>query len=368
MPLLDLKLEDLANICNTLFPNQGKEITHYVDKLHKESDDVKNFVLDPKFSQIVLNLHQSNQLNELLTLQKPFVDIQKRVSESVEISTMKTVYLTRIISSDTLKIIKSGSGKFIGIGMFILATKSLCIARTIARMLADNGLISILFQIEVIEGTRLREIDPYRVIFRLGAIFRLESINLAPDGVWYVRIKSADSEFRMIKQQLQFETDVLLSWLTYGNYLYFLKQSQQAKAYFEYLLNNLPLEHIDRPSVYSNMALIYTKENEKPEKTKAKKLYDDALKCATSIDSNSKINECRDQTCIEILTAAVPSSETEIDRSIVLGRMADVYYQTGDYKSALDHYKQALHLSADSQYRSYYQHMIITVSKCIKEK
>ncbi|CAF0904766.1 unnamed protein product [Adineta steineri] len=368
MPLLELKLEDVANICNTLFPNQGKEMTHYGNQLHKESDDVKNFVLDPKFSQIVLNLHQSNQLHELLILQKPFIGIQKRVSESVEISTMETIYLTRMISSDTLKILKSSSGKFISIGMFILATKSLCVARTIARKLADNGLISILFQIEVVEGTRLYEIDLYRVIFSLGAIFRLESIDLAPDGVWYVKIKSADSGFRMIKQQLQFETDVLLSWLTYGNYLYFLKQSRRAKAYFDYLLHNLPLEHIDRLSIYNNMALIYTMENEEAGKTEAERLYDDALKCATPIDSNSKINECIDQTCSTILTAAAPLSETDIDRSIVLGSMADVYYQTGDYKSALEHYKQALQLSADSQCRSYYQQMIITIYECIKKK
>ncbi|CAF1401326.1 unnamed protein product [Adineta steineri] len=367
MPLLEVKLEDLANICDNLFPNQGKEMTHYVTQLHKESEEAKNFIQDPKFSQIVLNLHQSNQLNELFILQKPFVDIQKRVFESVEISTMKTVYVARIISSDTLGIIKSSSGKFISIGMFILATKSLCIARTITRKLADSGLISILFQIEVVEGTCLLEVDPYRAIFRLGGIFRLESINLAPDGVWYVKIKPADSEFRMIKQQLQFETDVLLSWLTYGNYLYFLKQSRQAKAYFEYLLNKLPLEHADRPSVCNNMALIYTMENEEAGKTKAKRLYDDALKYAMSIDSNSKMNECRDQTCIGILTASAPLLETDIDRSIVLGSMADVYYQTDDYKSAIEYYKQAFQLSADSQCRSYYQQMIISISKCIEK-
>ncbi|CAF1411085.1 unnamed protein product [Adineta steineri] len=362
-----LKLKDLANICNTLFSNQEKKMTHYVKQLHKESDEVKNCIQDPKFSQIVLNLHQSKQFNKLFISQKPFVDIQKRLFESVEISTTKTVYLTRIISSETLTIIKSSSGKFISIGMFILATKSLCTARTIARKMADNGLISILFEIEVVKDARLLEIDLYRVIFRLGAIFRLESIDLAPDGVWYVKIKSADSEFRMIKRQLQFETGVPLSWLTYGNYLYFLKQSRRAKAYFDYLLNNLPLKHIDRSSIYNNMALIYTMENERAEKTKAKKLYDDALKCATSIDSNSKINECIDQTCIGILTTIAPLSETDIDRSIVLGSMADVYYETGDYKLALEHYKQALQLSADSQRCSYYQQMVITVSNCMEQ-
>jgi hypothetical protein len=335
-PLLEFKLDDLIKICNTLFPNEGEETAYYVHQLHEENNEVKNFIEDPKFSQIVLRLHHLDKLNEMFILQKTFINIQK-VFQSIKISTTDTVYVTKLISNDTLnKIVKSNSGEFISIGIFTVATKSLRIARKMARKMTNNGLISVLFQIDVAEDTRLLEIDFDRVIFSLGSVFRLESINQAIDAVWYVKVKSADSGFRLIKEQIQCETEVPLSWLCYGNYLYFLKQSQQAKAYFEFLLEKLPSEHTDRPSICSNMIWIYTMENGKGGNTEAEKIYNDTLKPKPSID-----------------------------RSTVLASIADVHYRKGDYKLALDHYKQALELSTDSHCRSYYQQMIETVENII---
>jgi len=335
--------------------------------LYEEVDQVKNLDQDPRFSQIVLRLHHLDKLNELFILQKPLIDIQKRVFEPVDICTMDAVYLTKIISNDTLEIVKSSCGEFVSIGIFILATKSLLTARSIARKVANNGLISVLFEIEVVEGTYLLEIDSNRVIFRFGSVFRLESISQAPDGVYYVKIIPVDSEFQSIKQQLQFETQVPLSWLTYGNYFYFLKQHQQAKDYFEYLLEQLLSEHIDRPSIYNNMALIYTMENGKGEKMKAEEIYADALKCAQSVKSNSIVSEHKDHSYNVIPTATITLPKTSIDRSTVLGSIGDVYYHKGDYKLALDHYKQALELSTDLHSRSYYEHMIVTVKQDIEK-
>ncbi|CAF1463825.1 unnamed protein product [Rotaria sordida] len=79
--------------------------------------------------------------------------------------------------------LQSDCDTLINIGIFILATKSLLTARTIAREAANNGLISILFQIETVQGIRLHEIDSNHVIFYPGTVFRLESINEAPDNV-----------------------------------------------------------------------------------------------------------------------------------------------------------------------------------------
>ncbi|CAF1300331.1 unnamed protein product [Rotaria sordida] len=60
---------------------------------------------------------------------------------------------------------------------------SLLTARDIARKAANNGLISVLFEIGIIDDMHLLNIDSDRVVFRLGAIFHVESVNLAPDGV-----------------------------------------------------------------------------------------------------------------------------------------------------------------------------------------
>ncbi|CAF1299501.1 unnamed protein product [Rotaria sordida] len=140
------------------------------------------------------------------------------------------------------------------------------------------------------------------------------------------------------------------------------QRSQQAKAYFEYLLDKLPPEHTDRSSIYNNMALIYAMQNEK---TKAEKTYDEALKFAQSVKSDSAVIEYKDQTCIINPTANVTLPKTSIDHSTALGNIADIYYHKGDYKSAVEHYKQALELSTDLQCRAYFQQMIVTLRKSI---
>jgi tetratricopeptide (TPR) repeat protein len=361
VPTFEFKLEDITKICDILFPSQGTKVARYVNDLQKETDHAKNFIQDPKFSQIILRLDQLDNLNNLFILQKPLTDIQNRVLKSTEIPKSLTVYLVKIISVNDLEMIRSEYDKFISIGSFILATKSLLTARTIARKMVDDGLLSVLIQIEVAEGIRLLETSSDHVIFHLGAVFRLESMNLAPDGVWYAKIKSADSEFQVIKEQIQLEIEVPLSWLTYGNYLYFLRRPQLAETYFKYLLEKLPSGHIDRgSSIYSNI-LVYSMKNGKDGKAKAEKIYDEAFKCAQSVEYISTGNEYNGQTCVATPGGNVTLSNTSIDHSTVLGNIADVYYQKGDYKLALEHYKQALELSTDARCRSYYKQMILNV-------
>ena len=308
-----------------------------------------------------MRLYRSGRLNDLLVLQKLFINIHERVLQTIETSTTEIVYIVRIISNATLeRIMKNGINGFVSIGIFILATKSLITARTIARQMADNSLNSILFQISIGKDARFLVIDSNSVVFSLGSVFRLESISLAPDGVYYAKIKTADSEFRLVKEQIQFEIKVPFSWLTYGNYLYFLNQCEQAKIYFEYLLKKLPKDSMHQPSIYNNMALIYAMENGTSGKTAALKLCGNALKCAQDIISNLTVGENRDQSWNIISTATVPPAKTSVDRSAVLASIADVYYQKGDYQSALQHYEQALKLSSDLRCRLYYQQMIET--------
>ena len=276
---------------------------------------------------------------------------------------MNPVYLTKLISNDTLEILNRSIDALINIGIFVLATKSIHTARTTARKLADNGVISVLFQIEIIEGTEWLQIDSDRVIFPLGSVFYLESIDQATDGVWYVKIKPADLDFRFIKDQMQLEIGVSLSWLTYGNYLYFLKQSREAKNYFEFLHGALTMAHADQSSDYDNMVLTYTLESGKDDKTKAEKIYDNVLKDAKFIESHPVVSEYNDQIYNTMPIATMTLSKTNIDYSTVVASIAGIYYEEGKYILALDHYKQALKLSTNVRYRSYYQQRIETINE-----
>lgn len=71
-------------------------------------------------------------------------------------------------------------------------------------------------------------------MFRFGAIFRIQSIDLGPDNVWYAELKNDDSDFQSIQQRLQLQVDEKLTWLTLANYLCALNRFDDAKSYYDH--------------------------------------------------------------------------------------------------------------------------------------
>ena len=374
VPILEFTLEDITKICEILFPNQSTQIAHYINQLQNENYHTMSFIQDPIFSQIILRLHQIDKINELFLLQKQFVDIGKQLYESAAISTLDSVYISRIVTNDTLKMMQSSIDEYISTGIFVLATKSLLTARTIARKLVDNGLLSILFHIEIIKTTRLLNIDFDRVLFHPGVVFRLKSIDRAPDDVFYVTLKPADKEFYFIKEELQFEIDVKLSWLTYGNYLYFLNRFKDGEAYFNYLLDKLSSEHFYVSAIHNNMGLLYIKKyEEKEEKDKehyfnrADTTFSAIFEKVNLINTSSTIRRNVNQLITELSTIDSVPTFTTIDYATVIGHIADLDYIDKRYKKAMESYMKALELSTDGRACRYYQKMILTIKKYLKE-
>lgn len=327
-PLMTFDVQELLNTCSTLFSNEGEQTAYYIDQLQDETIEMMNYIEDPKFSQVLLRLQQLDKLNELFMLQKSLIRIKQRLSQSTKTSGVLTVYMAKIISNETLERMKCSRDALIIIDTLTLTTRSLLTARTIARKMVDNGRKSILFQVDIGEGTRLLEIDSNRVMHDISAVFSLRSINLAPDGVWYARVTSADTNYQYIKKQIQHVIGAPLSWLTFGNYLHFLHRSAEGKDYFEYVLNKFQKEHVNQNS------------------------YD---RHWTHAQSNSTIDDDKNGSCIII------SPPTSIDRSRVLSNIADIYYQMQNYKEALKYYEQALLSSTDFDSRSHCQQRILTI-------
>ncbi|CAF4280765.1 unnamed protein product [Rotaria sp. Silwood2] len=344
-PKLQITFEDIVQKCNQLFARATSKQQSNLDvhTLCIDSERLNSFEQYPDFSQVVLRLHQLKEPLNLFILQKQLVDIQQRVLESSTVSIPLTV-----------------CGGYINVGIVLLGTKSLLTARDIARKAANNGLISVLFEIGIVDDIHLLNIDSNRVVFRLGATFHVESVNLAPDGIRYVRMKYSDSQYQIIKKQIRFETGVKLSWLTLGNYLYFLNQFEQAISYYNYLLDKLPQEHTDRSSIYNNMGLICALSGKKDD---AEKLYDKALKRAKPVSSVWISDESDDESYSQVPAAGITIIEMTTHRSTIFGTIGDSYYKTNRFKLALDYYKKALESCNEPQCRSYYQRMIRTIIK-----
>lgn len=323
MPLLTFDLDELTTICSTLFPTVDENTTHCINQLQESVADIMNYTEDPRFSQILLRLHKLDKLNGLFMMQKSLSDIKRRISQSNATTETVTVYASKLISNETLGRMKCGSGALISIGIFTLATKSLLTARTIARKMVKNGLVSVLFQIDVIQGTRRLKIDSNRTIHDLDAVFCLQSFDLAPDDVWYARVTSADTNYQYVKEQIQFAVGAPLSWLTFGNYLHFLNRPEEGKDYFDYLLKKLHNEYL---------ALSFPCD-------------EGAFAHQTTIHENQNVT----------------SLMANMHRSTILSSIADVYYQMESYEEALNYYEQALESSMDLCSCSYYQQKILTV-------
>lgn len=365
-PLLEIKLEDIENECEKIFSTTtNKQRTKFnFQMLHTEDERSYWFEQFPEFSQITLRLHQLNNPYKLFIFQKRFIYIQNQVYESQKISLPLTVYTTKIISKNDLEMIQSSYGEFINIGLFLLSTKSLLTARNIARQAANNGLISVLFEINVDNGIHLLNVDSERIVFRLGTIFRLESVNLAPDGVRYVKIKYANAEFQIIKKQVQFEIGVNLTWLTFGNYLYFFNRFEQTIDYYNYLLEKLPSEHKDRSFIFHNMELMNAMNNNKND---AYESYAEALKYANLISPFFVIDESDDQSYAQLPITYINLPKTTVHHSTVLGNIADVYFNTNEYNIALDYYEKTFESSTEPLSRSYYQNMIALITTRLNE-
>jgi tetratricopeptide (TPR) repeat protein len=135
----------------------------------------------------------------------------------------------------------------------------------ICRRGMDNGLIVVLLEIEVSENTTLTKIDSNTFTFRLGSVFRILAVDQMPDGLWHVQLELVDHVINHIKEQLQLDIDVRDTWLTFGNYMVTLKQFDEAKVYYEYLLCNTSTQDSIHSSIYNNIGLMYSAMNNEEE-------------------------------------------------------------------------------------------------------
>ena len=355
-------LKYITKECNKLSDKTKiiEKIVFEINKLLNEYEPNNLFKQNLQISQIVLRFHQLNMTNILFILQNKLVDIQKSVLESSKTSLSNIVYISKIVSYETLEMMQSSCDQFITIGIFVLATKSFITARNIARQSVNNGFISILFEIDVVKDTHLLNVDDNRVIFPLDPVFRLKSIYQMPDDVWYVKIQCADKKFQSIKEQLQFQIGIPFTWLTYGNYLHFLNRFEQGEYYFRYLLDNVSYQHIIAlTSIYNNIGLLYfmIKEDDR-----ANNYYRGALDHAKLISTISTADKHEDQFYKTISTSNITLSKHIVDYDMALSSIAEIYYKKQDYSKALNFYKKAFESSTDQRSRRYYQQIILTLS------
>ncbi|CAF1206492.1 unnamed protein product [Adineta steineri] len=287
------------------------------------------------------SLLQQQILNNFLDIQQVIVTVDQRLSELPSSAPPLIVYRAQLIRVQDLEHIKANTGELIAFHTFLLATENLVTAREIARQAANRGLLAVIFEIDVPVKTRIAKVDECRFIFRFGNIFRLQSIHLAPDDVWYAQLRCADSSFQYVQEQLQVQVGERLTWLTLGNYLCALNNVKEAKSYYEHLLEILPKDHEALASIYNNMGLLFTELGDKAE---ALKYYNLALGSIKNTSPNT--DHCLHHTRFKALPQPA-EVELTVSCSDVYDQMADTYRRQSEPLQALKSYRKALEQTID---------------------
>jgi tetratricopeptide (TPR) repeat protein len=267
------------------------------------------------------------------------------LAQNVDLSSA-TVYRVQIVLQNDLNIIKSNLNALLAIHSFVLASHSFKSVAKICRRAVDNQLIVVLFELKLLDKASAAHLDSYTVVFSLGTLFRLVSIDLAPDGVWRAQLEVANGSMQRIKDQLQIEIGFQLTWFTFGNYLTTFKRFDAAKKYYEYLLLVLPLNHPSLTSIYNNIGLMYLEMNDDKE---ALKWFDQAPKFNIK-ELSMQIEEKN----LPIMNLPPPQFSS-IDRISILSKMAETNYHQGELKDSLDCYRQALQIADDASLRQFFQ-------------
>ncbi|CAF1457350.1 unnamed protein product [Rotaria sordida] len=270
------------------------------------------------------------------------------LSEQVTSSTF-TVYRCQLISKADLELLQTNNNILLSPQNFILASRSIHSILNICRPAVDNRLSVILFEIKLSEKTFVVNLNSDLILFNLGILFRLVSIDLRPDGIFHAQLGLANAIIENIKEQIQCKLNTRLTWLTFGNYLMVLKDDKIAEEYYRYLLNMALPNHPSLISIYNNMGLMYT----------MMKKSQEALECF------EKVSELQCQSTLNVTEqndSSMPnirfSCDTITKESLTLNKIAEVSYHLEDYSTALDCYQQLFEMEDDKNLREFYRSKI----------
>lgn len=299
-----------------------------------------NIQITNLFNQFDISaLHRS--ITELNNINQRIVSMAKIFNSS-----STTIYRAQLMSRKDIEMIKENSNAVLAIQAFVLTSFSFQSAVEICRRAVNNQLTVVLFELKLSDKAFVTHVNSNTVVFSFGTLFRLISVDLAPDNVWRVQLEIDDTAMQRIQDQLRVEIGGYLTWLTFGNYLAAFKRFNSAQHYYEYLLQLVPSEHSSLASIYNNMGLMYS-EN-KDDKT-ALELYKKALETKV-LQSSAEVKQKN------LLTSDLPRfRSTSIDRISILTKIAEITCCRGDRETSLDYYRRALEIATDATSRQFYQ-------------
>jgi tetratricopeptide (TPR) repeat protein len=333
--------QHLYDRCRILFQNES-DGEHTLKILETNKDKIFDwFVNMPFLSAIINTFLQESFPQNLLHIQQILMTIDQRFAEASPTTSFSVVYRVQLICEQDLKTIQENVEELVAFHTYLMATHDLLTARTIARQAAARGLLVIIFQIKISTQAHALKLNNNRLLFRFGTIFCIQSVNLAPDNVWYAALAYADLDFQSVQERLQVQVGEKLTWLTFGNYLNALNHFHEAKCYYDYLLSTLSDNHEARSSIYNNMGLMFAQSGDNKQ---AIKYYNLSMNLLNEASANT---DHRSGPILSKTLSQSTETETAVGGSSSDDGMSGVHPQQSRREEALECYRKALELTSD---------------------
>ena len=350
-----LFIEIIPQISRIIY-SSTKDNTSLSDELFRQ------VIVDSNFGQIMNTLFHRCGLIALLKA----TPLLNRITQQLNALALKekeisptAIYRAQIISKEHLDMLRNNINNLLTIHTFILFSHSFSSVVEICRRCIDNGVLVVLLEFEVTKDVTVAQIDVETFVCPLRSVFRLQSIDEMPDGIWHVQLNLMPHAIDYIKEQLPFKIDVQNTWLTFGNYLSALHRFEEAKVYYEYLLSNTSPEDPIRASIYNNMGLMYTAMDKQDE------AIDFFKKSSETFVESASINAGEDH-ALSPMRRFVP--DLEFHRVTLYGKIAEGYDRLRNYVEAVDYYQKALEFATDPATKLFYRTAIKeTVEKNAKK-
>ncbi|CAF2065521.1 unnamed protein product [Rotaria magnacalcarata] len=262
---------ELIDCCKSQYKNDDFELKN----LHEfEQDYSPNEVLwwytKESFFYKTLNEALRTEDIHMIFLFRAFIsDIRDQLKEYQVKNSLK-VYRSQKMSSDELTILQQSIDQFISVNSFFSTSTDY---QKAVSFLDDadksSNLERVLFEIDadpaVVTAKPFADVSPFsdypdesEVLFMLGSIFRLESINRNNDQIWIIRMTLCRDDEHHLKHFFDSKKQEIGSGetnlQTLGKLLWKMGKNDLAKKYFCRLLEELPPNDPSLRSLYDNLA------------------------------------------------------------------------------------------------------------------
>ena len=344
LPKTNEAKQQMIDVCRNYYQRNKSQlniIKHFEDT-YQSSDAIRWYTKDSFLHKSINKALRTEDVFALYLFRYYIIDLCERIKHESEIyisslskDEIIKLYRGQIVSKKDLEILEKSIGYYISPNGFFSTSED----REVALMFVGNNDQSdgVIFEIKinssVLKETSMLLMAPIQhlscfpqekeVLFGIGTTFKIENIIYDSEVErTCVQMTVTDQDFQYIQEYIRLKRKQLEETnptSLFGELIIDVGLYSKAELYFQSIIETLPQNHKDLPSLYHDLGYVYYK----------KGLYDEALKYAIIAHDTLK-------------NTLQPSDMHIAQSSVNLGW---TFKKHGDTHLAMKHFQEALHIS-----------------------